>query len=91
MCSGVRLVNNLSLSPSNKATVNHVFWWPNNLSLSPSNKATVNHVFWYQTGKQLCLWFYSSQEKRRSERAEIQRVRTEKDKERQARREVCIA
>lgn len=29
------------------------------------------------------------QEKRRAERAEQQRVRAEKDKERQARREVC--
>lgn len=36
------------------------------------------------------MFSVSKQEKRRAERAEQQRIRTEKDKERQARREVCI-
>lgn len=36
------------------------------------------------------MFSFSKQEKRRAERAEQQRIRTEKDKERQARREVCI-
>lgn len=36
----------------------------------------------------LCV-IWRLQEKRRAERAEQQRIRAEKDKERQARREVC--
>lgn len=36
------------------------------------------------------IWWLFSQEKRRAERAEQQRVRAEKDKERQARREVRL-
>lgn len=35
-----------------------------------------------------CPWVFGFQEKRRAERAEQQRIRAERDKERQARREV---